>query len=81
MELQGRDPGCPGGWRPGRGRRMTAVRRAAELLATHRLARTPFPGFPADLRPRTDEEGYAIQDALHDILADEGRGPIAGSKI
>jgi 2-keto-4-pentenoate hydratase len=56
-------------------------RRAAGLLRDQRLARTPIEPLPADCRPATEGDGYRIQHALHDLLADSGLGPIAGHKI
>ncbi|HEY1480042.1 MAG TPA: fumarylacetoacetate hydrolase family protein [Gaiellales bacterium] len=56
------------------------VARAAGLLGRDRLARRPFPGFDDELRPRTSDDAYAIQAALHELLAQHG-GAQAGWKI
>ena len=49
------------------------------LWAAHR-DRKPFAPIPATLAPRTVDEAYAMQAALHSLLT-EGHGPIAGYKI
>lgn len=54
---------------------------AGDLLAEYRLSHRPFPGFPDKLHPKNEDEGYAIQDALHERLSKAGRGPITGWKI
>jgi 2-oxo-3-hexenedioate decarboxylase/2-keto-4-pentenoate hydratase len=54
---------------------------AAELLTRHRLERVPFGGFPENLRPRTEDDAYAIQAAAHKLLTDAGLGRIVGHKI
>lgn len=57
-----------------------AIAEAADLLVATRLELSPFPGFPPHCVPRSEDEGYDIQHALHDRLA--GRlGRIAGYKI
>jgi 2-keto-4-pentenoate hydratase len=55
--------------------------RAAALLRDHRLARRPIDHLPADCRPRDLAEGYAVQDALHRLLAAAGQGARVGYKI
>ena len=57
------------------------VATAADLLAAHRLGRRAFDGFPADLRPADEDQGYEIQYALHERLTAAGRGALAGYKI
>ena len=56
-------------------------RRAAEILRDARLAGTPIDRLPETCRPRDEPEGYAVQEALHGLLADAGLGPVAGHKI
>jgi 2-oxo-3-hexenedioate decarboxylase/2-keto-4-pentenoate hydratase len=56
-------------------------RHAARLICDQRLARTPIAPLPEDCRPRDETEGYAVQDALHGLLASAGRGAIVGHKI
>jgi 2-keto-4-pentenoate hydratase len=58
-----------------------ARRDAAKLLLGHRIARTPFPGFPPECEPISPDDGYAIQDLLSQLLDEAGRGPTAGYKI
>lgn len=59
---------------------MTNLGEAAELLRDLRLKRDRFPGFDDDARPRDEREGYAIQDALSDLL-DRDLGGAVGYKI
>jgi 2-oxo-3-hexenedioate decarboxylase/2-keto-4-pentenoate hydratase len=54
---------------------------AAALLRDRRLARVPIDALPEDCRPRDEPEGYAVQEALHGLLARAGLGPVAGHKI
>lgn len=56
-------------------------RRAAEALRDARLARTPIDPLPEECRPRDEPAGYAVQEALHGLLAAAGLGPVAGHKI
>jgi 2-keto-4-pentenoate hydratase len=58
-----------------------AVLEAAELLAHQRLGKLAFGGFPKALRPLDEPDAYAIQDALHAILARAGQGEVVGRKI
>jgi len=58
-----------------------ATDRAAQLLAGHRLAGTRFGGFPAELQPADEADGYAVQEALHRLLEESGCGPQGGHKI
>ncbi len=53
---------------------------AAALLAEARLARRPIPPLPEACRPATEDEGYWVQEALHQALA-PALGPVAGHKI
>src|SRR5262245_50099734 len=55
--------------------------RAATIRRDQRLSRTPIGALPEDCRPRDEPEGYAVQEALHRLLAATGLGPIAGHKI
>jgi 2-keto-4-pentenoate hydratase len=56
-------------------------RRAAALLRDQRLARTPIDPLPSDCRPRNEADGYAVQEALHELLIGAGLGRVAGHKI
>jgi 2-keto-4-pentenoate hydratase len=56
------------------------VERGADLLARHRLEVRPFAGFDDELRPRDSAEAYAVQRALHELLAARGE-QLAGWKI
>lgn len=55
--------------------------RAADILASARLAVAPIGPLPEDCRPRDEAEGYAVQEALHARLAAAGRGEVVGYKI
>src|SRR6478609_8491177 len=48
---------------------MTDIDAAAETIAAARRGRTPLAPLSGDAAPRTEAEGYRIQDALHDLLA------------
>ncbi len=54
---------------------------AAYLLCQARLAKRPIDGFPAELRPETEEEAYEIQTRVHESLIKAGLGPVGGHKI
>lgn len=57
-----------------------AIAEAADLLVATRLELVPFAGFPPHCAPKNEDEGYAVQKALHNRLT--GRlGRIAGYKI
>lgn len=55
----------------------TAITRAAELLWRTRRAETRIEALPPDIRPNTLDEGYAIQEAMLDIV----QQPAIGWKI
>lgn len=59
---------------------MGNLRRAAELLHGVRLTHARFPGFDDAEKPKDEREGYAIQDALRDLL-DPDLGGAIGYKI
>ena len=58
-----------------------AIARAAEILSDGRLRSVPLGALPEECRPRDEAEAYAIQEALHERLAAQGYGPVAGYKI
>lgn len=53
---------------------------AAKIIASARLNRTPLRAFTYDAAPRSEAEGYAIQDEVHSLLAADF-GPLVGYKI
>ena len=57
------------------------IKAAAEFLARSRIGGPPTPYPPPHLAPRNEREGYAIQDALHSVLASAGFGQLSGHKI
>jgi 2-oxo-3-hexenedioate decarboxylase/2-keto-4-pentenoate hydratase len=59
---------------------MTNIRAAAKTIAAARRNRTPLPPLAGDAAPRTEAEGYRIQDAVHELLAAD-YGARAGYKI
>ena len=65
----------------GSGEALERILGAAAVLADCRLGRRPLDALPSSLRPRSEEDAYAVQDALHDALAAAGLGPVAGHKI
>lgn len=60
--------------------RISKVRTAAEEIARARRARQPLAPLHAALRPADAAEAYAVQAALHEMLAPE-LGPRVGYKI
>lgn len=60
---------------------VEALDEAARSIAEARLARVPFEGLSEEVRPRDEDEGYAVQDALHERLTRAGLGEVTGYKI
>jgi 2-keto-4-pentenoate hydratase len=58
-----------------------AVLRAARLLGEVRIEALPVPLIPDEDLPATKEDGYLVQQALHDYLRRNGQGNLAGWKI
>ena len=58
-----------------------AIADAADLLVKHRLSRKPLAELPAECRPRTEDETYAIQDVMNGMFVLREIGAIAGYKI
>jgi len=54
---------------------------AAGVLAACRLEERLFDGFPDVLRPRSEEEAYAVQGRLHARLTSAGEGDLVGHKV
>jgi len=48
---------------------MTDIPAAAEIIAAARRGRIPLAPLAPDIAPRSEAEGYLIQDALHGLLA------------
>jgi 2-keto-4-pentenoate hydratase len=59
---------------------MTDIRAAADIIACGRRSRAPLEPLAADIAPKTESEGYLIQDALHGLLAPDF-GARVGYKI
>jgi 2-keto-4-pentenoate hydratase len=59
---------------------MTNILAAAKIIATARRDRTPLQPLAGKAAPRTEADGYRIQDALHDLLAADF-GAMVGYKI
>jgi len=57
-----------------------AMRHAARLLSEHRLNLKPLEQLPGNLRPKDPEEGYQLQEMLHQEL-NASLGPVSGHKI
>lgn len=55
--------------------------RGALHLARGRLRRERIAPLPEELRPRDEAQAYAMQDAVHAILAQSNWGALAGHKI
>jgi len=58
-----------------------AIDRAAAILAEARLDRRRLAALPETCRPRSPDEGYAVQARAHERLSAAGWGAIAGLKI
>lgn len=58
-----------------------AMRRAADILVARRLQRNPVEPLPENCRPRDETDGYRVQRAVHEALAQAGRGTVVGYKI
>ena len=52
----------------------------AQVIAGYRLGRRPLPTLEPAVRPPDERTAYAVQDALHPLLAGT-LGPVAGHKI
>src|SRR5471030_2727750 len=59
---------------------MTDILAAANTIAAARRTRTPLKPLSGDAAPRTEAEGYLIQEALRDLLAADFGAPV-GYKI
>jgi 2-keto-4-pentenoate hydratase len=59
---------------------MTDILAAANTIAAARRSRTPLKPLSGDAAPRTEAEGYLIQEALRDLLAADFGAPV-GYKI
>jgi 2-keto-4-pentenoate hydratase len=59
---------------------MTDILSAANTIAAARRSRTPLKPLSGDAAPRTEAEGYLIQEALRDLLAADFGAPV-GYKI
>src|SRR6266404_6240246 len=59
---------------------MTSIRAAAKTIAAARCNRTPLPPLAPDAAPKSEAEGYRIQDAVHELLAADF-GALVGYKI
>src|SRR5262249_52404268 len=59
---------------------MERILTAAGIIATARRNRTRLKALPPEAAPRSEEEGYLVQRALHDIMLPE-TGALIGYKI
>jgi 2-keto-4-pentenoate hydratase len=59
---------------------MTDILAAANIIASARRNRTPLAPLAGDAAPRTEAEGYLVQEALRDLLAADFGAPV-GYKI
>jgi 2-keto-4-pentenoate hydratase len=59
---------------------MTDIRAAAEIIASARRSRAPLKPLAAEIAPNTEDEGYLVQDELHELLAPDF-GTQVGYKI
>lgn len=59
---------------------MNKTLAAAQIIASARRSRTPLRPLAANIAPKTEAEGYRIQDAVHDLLSADF-GALVGYKI
>ncbi|HEY7760407.1 MAG TPA: fumarylacetoacetate hydrolase family protein [Burkholderiales bacterium] len=59
---------------------MTASPRTAHIICDHRMSRRPLPRLEDGVRPIDEAQAYAVQRALHELLAPD-LGAVAGHKI
>lgn len=57
------------------------ARGAAQIIASARAERVPLERLPDECRPDGEAAGYAVQEAVHEALAERGWGALAGYKI
>ena len=58
-----------------------SARAAAHYLARARLDRIRLDALSSDLAPGDEDAAYIVQDALHERLAEAGKGAVSGHKI
>ena len=54
---------------------------AAQVIVSARCSRTPLLVLPVTVRPKDEDEGYRVQDTVHELLADTEWGQVVGHKI
>ncbi len=59
----------------------TRVRDAAKYYFNAHKARASYGTLPEVAQPKSIEEAYAVQEAFQALLAEQGRGVIAGYKL
>lgn len=57
------------------------MREFLNALVEARAGRAPVPDFPRSEKPSSLEQGYAVQEELHDLLGEKGFGEVVGHKI
>lgn len=57
-----------------------ALQQAAQFIAAARTSLKPLPSLPQQITPKSIEDGYRVQSAVHQLLATE-LGPLVGYKI
>jgi 2-keto-4-pentenoate hydratase len=57
------------------------IHSSARFMASARLGGPPTAAPPPHLSPETERDGYEIQGALHEVLANAGFGRLSGHKI
>ena len=62
------------------GHPVVTPQETAQVIAGYRLGRRPMPALDPRFAPRTNAAAYAVQDALHPLLAGP-LGPVVGHKI
>jgi 2-keto-4-pentenoate hydratase len=60
---------------------MDRTLQAARAVVSARLSAAALDTLPASVRPRDVAEGYRVQKAVHEMLAETDWGPVVGHKI
>jgi 2-oxo-3-hexenedioate decarboxylase/2-keto-4-pentenoate hydratase len=60
---------------------MTKARNAAKFIVESRRANSLLCSIPEDIRPRTSDEGYAVQEVVHSMLGEGAKRRRVGYKI
>ena len=60
---------------------MDRISEAARAIVSARRSQSPLGVLPLSLRPQSEADAYAIQEAVHEVLTASGWGSLVGYKI